>query len=58
VHNLFPIGPNYLRLHFGDRVRDVASAAQARRRSGHAAGWTISGLATLDTIIAVWMFGI
>jgi len=24
----------------------------------YAAGWTISGLATLGTIIAVWMFGI
>ena len=24
----------------------------------YAAGWTISGLATLGTIIAVWMFAI
>ena len=24
----------------------------------YAAGWTISGLATLATIVAVWMFGI
>jgi hypothetical protein len=24
----------------------------------YAAGWTISGVATLATIIAVWMFGI
>ena len=26
--------------------------------AGYAAGWTISGLATLGTIIAVWMFAI
>lgn len=26
--------------------------------AAYAAGWTISGLATLGTIIAVWMFGI
>jgi hypothetical protein len=24
----------------------------------YAVGWTISGLATLATIVAVWMFGI
>jgi hypothetical protein len=24
----------------------------------YAAGWTISGLATLATIVAVWVFGI
>ena len=24
----------------------------------YAVGWTISGLATLGTIVAVWMFGI
>ena len=26
--------------------------------AAYAAGWTISGLATLGTIIAVWMFAI
>ncbi len=26
--------------------------------AGYAVGWTISGLATLGTIIAVWMFAI
>jgi hypothetical protein len=26
--------------------------------AAYAAGWTISGLATLGAIIAVWMFGI
>jgi hypothetical protein len=26
--------------------------------TGYAVGWTISGLATLGTIIAVWMFAI
>jgi fumarate reductase subunit D len=25
---------------------------------GYAAGWTISGLATLGTIVAVWLFAI
>jgi len=24
----------------------------------YAAGWTISGLATIATIVAIWMFGI
>jgi hypothetical protein len=24
----------------------------------YAAGWTISGMATLATIVAIWMFGI
>jgi hypothetical protein len=27
-------------------------------QAAYAAGWTISGLATLGTIIAVWMFAI
>jgi hypothetical protein len=26
--------------------------------AAYAAGWTISGLATLGTIVAVWMFAI
>lgn len=26
--------------------------------AAYAAGWTISGLATLGAIVAVWMFGI
>jgi hypothetical protein len=26
--------------------------------TAYAAGWTISGVATLATIVAVWMFGI
>ena len=25
---------------------------------GYAVGWTVSGLAVLGTIVAVWMFGI
>ncbi|WJR77357.1 hypothetical protein [Bradyrhizobium sp. NP1] len=25
---------------------------------GYLAGWTISGLAVLGTVVAVWMFGI
>lgn len=27
-------------------------------RAAYAAGWTISGLATLGTIIAVWVFAL
>ncbi len=27
-------------------------------QTAYAAGWTISGLATLGTILAVWLFGI
>jgi hypothetical protein len=30
----------------------------AEDEGAYAAGWTISGLATLGTIIAVWMFAI
>jgi hypothetical protein len=26
--------------------------------AAYAAGWTISGVATLATIVAIWMFGI
>jgi len=29
-----------------------------KEEAAYAAGWTISGLATLGTIIAVWMFAI
>jgi len=31
---------------------------RAEDETAYAAGWTISGLATLGTIIAVWMFAI
>lgn len=30
----------------------------AEDQAAYAVGWTISGLATLGTIIAVWMFAI
>lgn len=36
-----------------DTIRDSREDEAA-----YAAGWTISGLATLGTIIAVWMFAI
>ena len=32
--------------------------ATAEREAANAAGWTIQGLATIGTIIAVWMFAI
>jgi hypothetical protein len=43
--------------------RRSATETDAMLGTGHdealyAAGWTISGLATLATIVAVWMFGI
>jgi hypothetical protein len=43
--------------------RDNTARADAMRGTGedeaaYAAGWTISGLATLGTILAVWMFAI
>lgn len=40
-------------------ARSVEPAFEARDDEiGYAAGWTISGLATLGTIIAVWIFAI
>jgi len=44
--------------------RSARSAADAMRGTAdddnilYATGWTISGLATLGTILAVWVFGI
>jgi len=43
--------------------RNATEATDAMLGTGHeealyAVGWTISGLATLGTIVAVWMFGI
>jgi hypothetical protein len=43
--------------------RSVPAEADAMRGTAddnilYATGWTISGLATLVTIIAVWVFGI
>ncbi len=50
----------------GDEAMDWKSAmvrtemphATPEDDAAYAAGWTISGLATLGTIIAVWMFAI
>ena len=43
--------------------RSTAVDAEVMRGTGednmiYATGWTISGLATLATIVAVWLFGI
>ena len=43
--------------------RSANADADAMRATGdeeilYATGWTISGLATLGTIVAVWVFGI
>jgi hypothetical protein len=38
--------------------RTELSHATREDEAAYAAGWTISGLATLGTIIAVWVFAI
>jgi hypothetical protein len=43
--------------------RSATTDADAMRGTGdndvfYATGWTISGLATLGTIVAIWVFGI
>ena len=43
--------------------RSATTGADAMRGTGdddisYATGWTISGLATLGTIVAIWVFGI
>jgi hypothetical protein len=39
-------------------VRTDAMLGTGDDEALYAVGWTISGLATLATIVAVWMFGI
>jgi hypothetical protein len=39
-------------------IRTEPSPAAHEDEIAYAAGWTISGLATLGTIIAVWIFAI
>jgi hypothetical protein len=39
-------------------VRTEPSWNTHQDETGYKVGWTISGLATLGTIIAVWMFAI
>jgi hypothetical protein len=39
-------------------VRTETPHSTHEDEAAYAAGWTISGLATLGTIIAVWMFAI
>jgi len=39
-------------------IRDPPPPLTNEESVAYAAGWTISGLATLGTIIAVWIFAI
>jgi hypothetical protein len=39
-------------------ARTVAMLGSGDDEALYAAGWTLSGLATLATIVAVWMFAI
>jgi hypothetical protein len=39
-------------------VRTETTCESSEDDAAYAVGWTISGLATLGTIIAVWMFAI
>jgi hypothetical protein len=38
--------------------RSAVVRATAEDEAAYAAGWTISGLATIATIVVVWMFAI
>jgi hypothetical protein len=39
-------------------IRNPLPPVTREEEAAYAAGWTISGLATLGTIIAVWIFAI
>ena len=39
-------------------IRNEPPPVTPEEEAAYAAGWTISGLATLGTIIAVWIFAI
>jgi len=39
-------------------IRTESPHVTREEEAAYAAGWTISGLATLGTIIAVWLFAI
>ena len=41
-----------------ERIRVPSPPLTREEETAYAAGWTISGLATLGTIIAVWLFAI
>ena len=41
-----------------DTIRIESPLVTREDEMAYAAGWTISGLATLGTIIAVWLFAI
>jgi hypothetical protein len=43
--------------HMTERTTDPVRAT-VEEEAAYAAGWTISGLATIGTIIVVWMFAI
>lgn len=42
--------------HQRERIDPVHT--EAEEEAAYAAGWTISGLATIGTILVVWMFAI
>jgi hypothetical protein len=41
-----------------EMIRVPSPPVTPAEEAAYAAGWTISGLATLGTIIAVWLFAI
>ena len=41
-----------------EMIRGLPPPVTREEETAYAAGWTISGLATLGTIIAVWLFAI
>ena len=41
-----------------EMIRVEPLSATREEEAAYAAGWTISGLATLGTIIVVWLFAI
>jgi hypothetical protein len=41
-----------------ERERIDPVRTEAEEEAAYAAGWTISGLATIGTILVVWMFAI
>jgi hypothetical protein len=41
-----------------EMIRIEPPQVRREEEAAYAAGWTISGLATLGTIIAVWLFAI
>ena len=44
--------------HLRDRAITAYAADNHEEEAAYLAGWTISGLATLGTILAVWIFAV